>query len=203
MKKKAILPICFIVVLVFFAGCSSTGATEITAEDLESAEEAVVDQEELAAEEGVLLDAEEVPIKEDAPTADKERTSSKADAPAMETEKASPVNDAPVNDASAEKVDVPADADRPEQQESQFAEYVESGVLTQDEAEALDEYFRENMPSQEMSESSTNEMVNPLEGAVEEGIITQAQADLIDMDSPMARPEMGADREPGGARPSN
>lgn len=185
MKKKAILAICFIVALVIFAGCSSTDAAEVTAEDLESGEEAVVDQEELVEEDMPLLDLEEAPIKEDAATAEKGKVP-------------------PVNEVPAEKADIPADADRPDQQESQFAEYVESGVLTQDEAAALDEYFRENMSSKEVSESSTEEeMQNPLDGAVEDGIITQAQADAIDMDSPMARPEMGADREPGGARPSN
>jgi hypothetical protein len=75
--------------------------------------------------------------------------------------------------------------------ESILTPYVESGVITESEMEELIEYLEENAPEQtELSTSQmqgpppsedTEEQVNPLDGAVDEGIITQDQADAMDI----------------------
>jgi hypothetical protein len=85
---------------------------------------------------------------------------------------------------------VSSDTDMPNNQgngnmvslESLFTPYVESGVITEAEMEALITYLEENEPEKtEPSDSQTEEKPDMLAGAVEDGIITQDQADSMDI----------------------
>ncbi|MFA9423734.1 MAG: copper amine oxidase N-terminal domain-containing protein [Sedimentibacter sp.] len=88
--------------------------------------------------------------------------------------------------------------------ESIFTPYVESGIITESEMEELIAYLEENAPEQ--NDSSTSQTAGPptsdteerpelLDGAVDAGIITQDQADAMDIN--IGQPAGGQGMGPG------